>query len=104
MGGGDGSDDRKAEAESGVVGAALVVEALEGLKEPIDLVARNRRAGVGDPQQASARLRGSEYLDASVWPKPGVILQPGHDQGGGEQASRRAAQAGVRAQRVGADE
>ena len=41
VGGGDGGDDGEAESEAVAVSASLVIEALEGLKEPIDLVAGN---------------------------------------------------------------
>jgi hypothetical protein len=58
----DGRDDGEAESDAVAVGASLVAEALEGLKEPIDLVAGNGRAGVDDPQQAPARLPGGVYL------------------------------------------
>jgi hypothetical protein len=65
---GDGRDDGEARSEAVAVGAPLVAEALEGLKEPVDLVAGNGRAGVGDPEQDPARLPGGEYLDVSTWP------------------------------------
>lgn len=68
VGFGDGCDDGEAESEAVAVGPPLVAEALGGLKEPVDLVAGNGRAGVGDFQQTPARLRGGEYLDVFAWP------------------------------------
>ena len=43
-------DDREAEPEPVGAVCAFAVESLEGLEEPVDLIGRDREAGVLDPE------------------------------------------------------
>ena len=69
VGGGDGGDDGQAESEAVAVGASLVVEALEGLKEPVDLVAGNGRAVLVTVNRSRPAC-----VVASIWMFPGGRL------------------------------